>query len=82
LLSALLSGISHTTKRDIELMISRTDPTQLVSQLANLIMDILARKCQRSAGEVKENLFSGHISESEKQQLRHALKLLFKTKNN
>ncbi|KAK6776089.1 hypothetical protein RDI58_027090 [Solanum bulbocastanum] len=43
-------------------------------------MDILARKCQRTVGEVKEKLFSGHISEFEKQQLRLALKLLSETK--
>lgn len=58
---ALSSDTSNTVKRARELMRSRIDPMQLVSQLANLIMDILAGKCQRSACEVKDRLFSGHI---------------------
>ncbi|KAJ8553968.1 hypothetical protein K7X08_024646 [Anisodus acutangulus] len=73
---ALSSDTSNTVKRARELMRSRIDPMQLVSQLANLIMDILAGKCQRSACKVKDRLFSGHISEAEKQQLSHALKVL------
>lgn len=76
---ALSSDTSNTVKRARELMRSRIDPMQLVSQLANLIMDILAGKCQRSASEVKDRLFSGHISEAEKQQLSHALKVLSET---
>ncbi|MCD9641226.1 hypothetical protein HAX54_027296 [Datura stramonium] len=76
---ALSSDTSNTVKRARELMRSRIDPMQLVSQLANLIMDILAGKCQRSACEVKDRLFSGHISEAEKQQLSHALKVLSET---
>ncbi|KAH0690277.1 hypothetical protein KY290_019896 [Solanum tuberosum] len=76
---ALSSDTSNTVKRARELMRSRIDPMQLVSQLANLIMDILAGKCQRSACEVKDRLFSGLISEAEKQQLSHALKVLSET---
>ncbi|XP_059304056.1 protein STICHEL-like 2 [Lycium ferocissimum] len=76
---ALSSDTSNTVKRARELMRSRIDPMQLVSQLANLIMDILAGKCQTSACEVKDRLFSGHISEAEKQQLSHALKVLSET---
>ncbi|KAK4350611.1 hypothetical protein RND71_029924 [Anisodus tanguticus] len=76
---ALSSDTSNTVKRARELMRSRIDPMQLVSQLANLIMDILAGKCQRSACEVKDRLFRGHISEAEKQQLSHALKVLSET---
>ncbi|XP_055828464.1 protein STICHEL-like 2 [Solanum dulcamara] len=76
---ALSSDTSNTVKRARELMRSRIDPMQLVSQLANLIMDILAGKCQRSTCEVKDRLFSEHISEAEKQQLGHALKVLSET---
>ncbi|XP_016563751.2 protein STICHEL-like 2 isoform X3 [Capsicum annuum] len=76
---ALSSDTLNTVKRARELMRSRIDPMQLVSQLANLIMDILAGKCQRSACEVEDRLFSRHISEAEKQQLSHALKVLSET---
>lgn len=41
---ALSSDTSNTVKRARELMRSRIDPMQLISQLANLIMDILAGK--------------------------------------
>lgn len=43
---ALSSDTPETVKRARELMRSRIDPLQLISQLANLIMDILAGKCQ------------------------------------
>ncbi|XP_009790508.1 protein STICHEL-like 2 isoform X2 [Nicotiana tabacum] len=66
---ALSSDTSNTVKRARELMRSRIDPMQLISQLANLIMDILAGKCQISACE----------AEAEKQQLSHALKVLSDT---
>lgn len=58
---ALSSDTLNTVKRARELMRSRIDPMQLVSQLANLIMDILAGKCQRSACEVEDRLFSRRI---------------------
>lgn len=39
---ALSSDTANTVRRARELMVSRVDPLQLVSQLANVIMDILA----------------------------------------
>lgn len=43
---ALSSDTSNTVRRARELMSSRVDPMQLTSQLANLIMDILAGRCR------------------------------------
>lgn len=39
---ALSSDTANTVRRARELMMSRVDPLQLVSQLANVIMDILS----------------------------------------
>ena len=57
---ALSSDTSNTVRRARELMRSRIDPMQLISQLANLIMDILAGKCQEGTSEVRRNFFEGH----------------------
>lgn len=54
---ALSSDTPETVKRARELMRSRIDPLQLISQLANLIMDILAGKCQEETSEVKRRIF-------------------------
>lgn len=53
---ALSSDTPETVKRARELMRSRIDPLQLISQLANLIMDILAGKCQEDTSEFKRRL--------------------------
>nr|GMD36262.1 protein STICHEL-like 2 isoform X1 [Ipomoea batatas]GMD85064.1 protein STICHEL-like 2 isoform X1 [Ipomoea batatas]GME11774.1 protein STICHEL-like 2 isoform X1 [Ipomoea batatas] len=66
---ALSSDTSNTVKRARELMRSRIDPMQLISQLANLIMDILAGK----------RVLGGRFSEASTQQLSHALKILSET---
>ncbi|GFZ07866.1 AAA-type ATPase family protein [Actinidia rufa] len=50
---ALSSDSSNTVRMARELMRSRIDPMQLVSQLANLIMDILSGKCQQDANDLK-----------------------------
>ncbi|XP_076938706.1 protein STICHEL-like 2 [Bidens hawaiensis] len=76
---ALSSDTSNTVKRARELMRSRIDPMQLISQLANLIMDILAGKFQDDASEVKRQFFERHTSEAELQQLNNALKILSET---
>ncbi|KAK9066433.1 hypothetical protein SSX86_013755 [Deinandra increscens subsp. villosa] len=76
---ALSSDTSNTVKRARELMRSRIDPMQLTSQLANLIMDILAGKFQDDASEVKRQFFERHTSEAELQQLNNALKILSET---
>ncbi|KAI7754808.1 hypothetical protein M8C21_018807 [Ambrosia artemisiifolia] len=76
---ALSSDTSNTVKRARELMRSRIDPMQLISQLANLIMDILAGKFQDDASEVKRQFFERHTSEAELQHLNNALKILSET---
>ncbi|KAG8378681.1 hypothetical protein BUALT_Bualt07G0010600 [Buddleja alternifolia] len=76
---ALSSDASNTVKRARELMSSRIDPLQLASQLANLIMDILAGKCPDGVSEVTKKFFGMDNSEAEMQQLSHALKILSQT---
>lgn len=63
LATALSSDTSNTVKRARELMKSRIDPMQLISQLANLIMDILAGKYQEDPSEVKRQFFGRHNCE-------------------
>ncbi|XP_052176180.1 protein STICHEL-like 2 isoform X2 [Diospyros lotus] len=76
---ALSSDSSSTVKRARELMRSRIDPMQLISQLANVIMDILAGKCQEGSSEVRRKFFSRYTSEASLKQLNHALKILSET---
>ncbi|XP_058195579.1 protein STICHEL-like 2 isoform X1 [Rhododendron vialii] len=76
---ALSSDSSNTVRRARELMRSRIDPMQLISQLANLIMDVLAGKCQPGSSEVRRKFFSRYTTEASLQQLNHALKILSET---
>ncbi|XP_058093750.1 protein STICHEL-like 2 isoform X2 [Magnolia sinica] len=76
---ALSSDTSNTVRKARELMRSRVDPMQLISQLANLIMDILAGRCQPGSSEVGRRFFGRHPSEVDLQKLRHALKILSET---
>ncbi|KAL3512642.1 hypothetical protein ACH5RR_025359 [Cinchona calisaya] len=76
---ALSSNTPETVKRARELMRSRIDPLQLISQLANIIMDVLAGKCQGGGSEVPRRLFGRNTSEADMQQLSHALKVLSET---
>ncbi|XP_057812504.1 protein STICHEL-like 2 [Salvia miltiorrhiza] len=73
---ALSSDASNTIRKVRELIASRIDPLQLVSQLAGLIADVLAGK---GGGEVERKLFRFHKSGAELEQLRHALKILSET---
>uniref|UniRef100_A0A2N9FJR1 DNA-directed DNA polymerase n=1 Tax=Fagus sylvatica TaxID=28930 RepID=A0A2N9FJR1_FAGSY len=73
---ALSSDSSNTVIRARELMRSRIDPMQLISQLANLIMDILAGKSQEGSSEVKRKFSTRHTSEADMQKLSHALRIL------
>lgn len=57
---ALSSDTPNTVRRARELMRSRIDPMHLISQLANLIMDILAGKCQDGVSEVKKKFSERH----------------------
>ncbi|XP_043703431.1 protein STICHEL-like 2 isoform X2 [Telopea speciosissima] len=76
---ALSSDTSNTVRRARELMKSRVDPMQLISQLANLIMDILAGRGQAGSSENRRNFFGRDTSEANLQKLRHALKILSET---
>lgn len=57
---ALSSDTSNTVLRARELMRSRIDPMQLISQLANLVMDILVGNCQEGCSEVRRKFHSKH----------------------
>ena len=57
---ALSSDTSNTVRRARDLMRSRVDPMQLVSQLANLIMDILSGRTQSDISGVGRFLLGRH----------------------
>ncbi|KAB1217286.1 Protein STICHEL-like 2 [Morella rubra] len=76
---ALSCDTSNTVIRARELMRSRIDPMQLISQLANLIMDILAGKCQEGSSEVRRRFSHMSTSEVDMQKLSQALKILSDT---
>ncbi|XP_059657234.1 protein STICHEL-like 2 isoform X2 [Cornus florida] len=76
---ALSSDTSNTVRRARELMRSRIDPMQLISQLANLIMDILAGKCEEVTSEARRKFYGRHTSEADLQLLSNALKILSET---
>lgn len=60
---ALSPDTSNTVKRARELMRSRIDPMQLISQLAILIMDILFGKFHEKISDVKRQFFERHTCE-------------------
>ncbi|CAI8583192.1 unnamed protein product [Vicia faba] len=70
---ALSPDTTNTVIRARELMRSRIDPMQLVSQLANIIMDVLAGKCDY---EARSRFSSRYTSEADLQKLSHALRIL------
>ncbi|XP_074587441.1 protein STICHEL-like 2 isoform X2 [Curcuma longa] len=75
---ALSSDTANTVRRARELMMTRVDPLQLVSQLANVIMDILAGRCGFS--ETSRSFIQRHsASVIGMQKLRGALKVLSET---
>ncbi|KAK1377247.1 AAA+ ATPase domain [Heracleum sosnowskyi] len=76
---ALSSDTANTVKRARELMKCRIDPMHLTSQLANIIMDILAGNCLDGASEAKKKFMGRHTSEADLQHLSHALKVLSET---
>ncbi|XP_066348929.1 protein STICHEL-like 2 [Miscanthus floridulus] len=77
---ALSSDTTNTVRRARELMGSAIDPLQLVSQLANLIMDILSGRCQSAVTEVSKSFLGRYaLSEVGIKKLRHALKILSET---
>ncbi|KAI6701779.1 hypothetical protein NL676_016103 [Syzygium grande] len=74
---AMSSNTAETVKRAREYMDSGVDPLVLMSQLASLIMDIIAGTYKMVDSEYNESLFGARtLSESELERLKHALKLL------
>ncbi|KAL2321727.1 hypothetical protein Fmac_026106 [Flemingia macrophylla] len=76
---ALSSDTSNTVIRARELVRTRIDPVRLISQLANLIMDILAGKCELGGSETGRRFCSRYTSEADLQKLSHALRILSET---
>lgn len=62
---AFSSDTSNTVRRARELMSSKVDPMQLVSQLANLIMDILSGRFQSGTSDVARIFFDTHTCKCE-----------------
>ncbi|KAH1132791.1 hypothetical protein AAZX31_05G042300 [Glycine max] len=73
---ALSSDTSNTVIRARKLVRTRIDPLQLISQLANLIMDILAGKCELGASETRTRFCNRYTY---MQKLSHALRILSET---
>ncbi|KAL5214798.1 hypothetical protein ABZP36_003950 [Zizania latifolia] len=77
---ALSSDTTNTVRRARELMASAIDPLQLVSQSANLIMDILSGRCQSAVTEVSKSFLGRYaLAEVGIKKLRRALKILSET---
>ncbi|KAA8545388.1 hypothetical protein F0562_020172 [Nyssa sinensis] len=74
---AMSSDTAETVKRARELMDSGVDPMLLMSQLATLIMDIIAGTYHIVDAKYNDSFFGGRsLSEAELERLKHALKLL------
>ncbi|CAH1413121.1 unnamed protein product [Lactuca virosa] len=73
---AMSSNTAETVKRARELMELGVDPMVLMSQMATLIMDIIAGTYQVIEASA-DSLFDGRsLTEAEIERLKHALKLL------
>ncbi|XP_008452189.2 protein STICHEL [Cucumis melo] len=74
---AMSSNTAETVKRARELMDSGVDPLVLMSQLASLIMDIIAGTYNIIDTKDSASIFGGRsLSEAEVERLKHALKFL------
>ncbi|PSS21670.1 Protein STICHEL like [Actinidia chinensis var. chinensis] len=74
---AMSSETSETVKRARELMDSGVDPMVLMSQLATLMMDIIAGTYQVIDSKYGDSLLNGRsLNEAELNRLKQALKLL------
>ncbi|XP_043722712.1 protein STICHEL isoform X1 [Telopea speciosissima] len=74
---AMSSDTAETVKRARELMDSGVDPVALMSQLAGLIMDIIAGTYHLVDSKSSGSYFSGRsLTEAELERLKQALKLL------
>ncbi|KAK8929051.1 hypothetical protein KSP39_PZI017909 [Platanthera zijinensis] len=77
---ALSADTSNTIRRARDLMASRIDPMQLVSQLANLIMDILSGRYHSEFSDAVGRFFGKHVvARAGIGKLRHALTILSET---
>ena len=72
---ALSPDTINTVIRARKLMRSRMDPMQLVSQLENIIMDVLVGKCDYKA---RSRFSSIYTSVADLQKLSHALRIISK----
>ncbi|KAM0046720.1 putative DNA-directed DNA polymerase [Helianthus debilis subsp. tardiflorus] len=74
---AMSSNTAETVKRARELMDLGVDPMVLMSQMATLIMDIIAGTYQVVEARYGDSLFGGRsLTEGEVERLKQALKLL------
>ncbi|PPR89627.1 hypothetical protein GOBAR_AA31055 [Gossypium barbadense] len=74
---AMSSDTAETVKRARELMDSGVDPMVLMSQLASLIMDIIAGTYNIVDSKYSHSFFGGRaLTEAEVERLKDALKLL------
>ncbi|XP_039026092.1 protein STICHEL-like isoform X2 [Hibiscus syriacus] len=74
---AMSSDTTETVKRARELMDTGVDPMVLMSQLASLIMDIIAGTYNIADSKYSNSFFGGRaLTEAEMERLKDALKLL------
>ncbi|XAR56222.1 DNA-directed DNA polymerase [Bertholletia excelsa] len=74
---AMSSDTAETVKKARELMDSGVDPVVVMSQLASLIMDIIAGTYHVMDSKYNDPSFGGRsLTETELDKLKHALKLL------
>lgn len=74
---AMSSDTAETVKRAREMLDSGVDPIVLMSQMATLIMDIIAGTCPNLDGKHQGSFFGGRsLTETELERLKRALRLL------
>lgn len=73
---AMSSDTAETVKRSRELMDSGVDPMALMSQLAGLIMDIIAGTYRLADPTCGEGIGGRNITDAELERLQQALKIL------
>ncbi|KAJ9141440.1 hypothetical protein P3X46_031978 [Hevea brasiliensis] len=74
---SMSSDTAETVKRARDLMDSGVDPIVLMSQMASLIMDIIAGTYNVADAKYSNSFFGGRsLTEAELERLKHALKLL------
>ncbi|EOA39517.1 hypothetical protein CARUB_v10008136mg [Capsella rubella] len=79
---ALSSDTAETVKKARELLDSGADPIPMMSQLASLIMDIIAGAYKALDEKYSEAFLDGrNLTEADMERLKHALKLLSEAEN-